>query len=106
MTEYKLAEIPSNEIMPGYHGRLVHSEHLSIAYWTVENGAKVPEHSHKNEQVMQVLEGRFELTVEGQSKIYETDELVVIPPFAKHSGMALTECKLMDVFTPVREEYR
>lgn len=102
----KLSDIPSKEIMPGYHGRLVHGENMSIAYWTVEQGAEVPEHSHQNEQVMQVLEGRFELTVDGDTRTYGVDDLVVIPPFAKHSGRALTACRLMDVFSPVREEYK
>ncbi len=101
-----LATLPSKEIMPGYHGKLVHAEKLSIAYWTVEKDAEVPEHSHKNEQVMQVLEGRFELTVNQRTKIYGPDDIVIIPPHATHSGKALTACKLMDVFSPVREEYR
>jgi quercetin dioxygenase-like cupin family protein len=54
---------------------------------------------------MQVLEGTFEFTVNGLTKLYKPDDLVVIPPFAPHSGKALTPCKLMDIFSPVREEY-
>ena len=105
-SKIKLSEVPSQEIMPGYHGRLVHGEKMSIVYWTVEQGAEVPEHDHENEQIMHVLEGRFELTVDGVTKTYEADELKIIPPFAKHSGKALTACKLMDVFSPVREAYK
>ena len=78
---------------------------MTLAYWDVEEGATVPEHSHKNEQIMQVLEGTFEFTVNGLTKLCKPDDLVVIPPFATHSGKALTPCKLMDIFSPVREEY-
>jgi len=101
-----LSTIPSKEIMPGYHGKLIHAENMSIAFWEVEKGAEVPEHSHMNEQIMQVLKGNFEFTVDGETKIYGPGDIVIITSHAKHSGKALTPCKLMDVFSPVREEYR
>lgn len=102
----KLAEIVPKEIMPGYHGKLIHTQNMSLAFWEVEAGAKVPEHAHMNEQVMQVLEGKFEFTLDGITKTYEPGDLVIIPPQVPHSGLALTPCKLMDVFSPTREEYR
>ena len=102
----KLAEIVPKEIMPGYHGKLIHTQNMSFAFWEVEAGAKVPEHAHMNEQVMQVLEGKFEFTLDGITKTYEPGDMVIIPPHVPHSGLALTPCKLMDVFSPTREEYR
>ncbi|MDX1759899.1 MAG: cupin domain-containing protein [Arenibacter algicola] len=102
----KLAEIVPKEIMPGYHGKLIHTQNMSLAFWEVEAGAKVPEHAHMNEQAMQVLEGKFEFTLDGITKTYEPGDLVIIPPHVPHSGLALTPCKLMDVFSPTREEYR
>ena len=101
-----LSVIPSKEIMPGYHGKMVHAENMSIAFWEVEKGAQVPEHSHMNEQIMYVIEGEFEFTLDGNTRIYTPGDLVIIGPYKKHSGQALTACKLMDVFSPVREEYR
>lgn len=102
----KLAEIDSKEIMPGYHGKLIYTQNMSLAFWEVEKGAKVPEHAHINEQVMQVLEGKFEFTLGGITNTYEPGDLVIIPPNVSHSGRAITPCKLMDVFSPTREEYR
>ncbi len=92
--------------MPGYHGRLVHATNMSIAFWDVEKDAEVPEHSHMNEQIMHVLEGEFEFTLDGETKTYFSGDIVVIAPHQKHSGRALTACKLMDVFSPTREEYK
>lgn len=102
----KLAEIVPKEIMPGYHGKMVHAQNLSIAFWEVQKGAQVPEHSHKHEQVMHVLEGTFEFTLDGATQIYNPGDMVIIGPHKKHSGKALTPCKLMDVFSPAREEYK
>ncbi len=101
-----LSEITPKEIMPGYHGKMIHGETMTIAFWDVEKGATVPEHAHINEQIMHVLEGEFEFTVGGVTKIYKPNELVIIPSNIPHSGKALTACKLMDVFCPVREAYK
>jgi len=101
-----LTTITSKEIMPGLHGKLVHSEHMSMAFWDVEKGAEVPEHAHMNEQIMHVMEGEFQFTLDGDTQIYYPGDIVVIAPHIKHSGIALTPCKLLDVFSPTREEYR
>ena len=101
-----LSSIPTKEIMPGYHGKLVHADYMSIAFWDVEKDAEVPEHSHMNEQIMHVMEGDFEFTLDGDTKIYGPGDIVIIGPHKKHSGRALTACKLIDVFSPTREEYR
>ena len=101
-----VAELTPKEIMPGYHGKLIHGERISWAFWEVDKDAQVPEHSHVHEQIMHVVEGQFEFTLDGHTKIYIPGDVVVIPSHAKHSGRALTNCKLMDVFSPVREEYK
>lgn len=102
----KLSSIPTKEIMPGFHGKLVHSDYMSIAFWEVDKGAEVPEHAHMNEQIMHVMDGDFEFTLDGDTQIYSPGDIVIIAPHKKHSGRALTSCKLMDVFSPTREEYR
>ena len=101
-----LSEIPSKEIMPGYHGKLVHSESMTWVFWDVEEGATVPEHHHVNEQIMHVVEGRFEFTLGGETATYQPGDVVIIPSNVPHSGKALTTCKLMDIFNPVRSEYK
>lgn len=101
-----LATLESKELMPGYHGKMVHGQQLTWAFWTVEEGAQVPEHHHPHEQMMHVLEGEFKFTLNGQTQVYTAGAIVTIPSNIPHSGKALTACKLMDVFSPVREEYR
>lgn len=90
--------------MPGYHGKLVHGEQLSLAFWTVEKGAEVPEHNHPHEQMMHVVEGEFEFTLNGITKVYIAGDIVPIPSNVPHSGKAVTACQLMDVFSPARED--
>ena len=104
--EFNLNKLSAKEYFTGYSGKMIHTEHMTIAFWDVEAGAEVPLHSHLHEQVMHVIEGRFEFTLGEVSKEYGPGDLVVVPPHEKHSGKALTNCKLLDIFSPVREDYR
>lgn len=104
--DYSLATLPSRELIPGFHGKMIHGDHMSLVFWEVESGAEVPAHAHENEQIMHVLEGRFSFCLDGTTREYGPGDLVLIPPHAEHSGKALTDCRLMDVFSPVREAYR
>jgi quercetin dioxygenase-like cupin family protein len=101
-----LSSITSKEIMPGLHGKMVHGEQITWAFWTVEQGAEVPLHYHPHEQMMHVMEGKFEFTLGDETKIYHPGDVVTIPSNVPHAGKALSPCRLMDVFSPVREEYK
>lgn len=94
------------EIVPGYRARFLHTEEMTLAFWEVEAGAALPEHSHSHKQVAAVLEGRFELTVAGETRVLEPGTAAVIPGDVSHSGRAVTDCRLLDVFHPARDDYR
>jgi quercetin dioxygenase-like cupin family protein len=101
-----IQDIEQKEIVKGFKGRFVHMETFTLGFWEVEAGAEIPIHSHVHEQTTQVIEGEFEMTVDGVTKIYKPGMLVTIPSFVKHGGKAITACKLTDVFCPVREDYK
>ena len=102
----ELADIEPREILPGTTARFVHSEHMTFAYSTFEPGVRLPEHAHPHEQVTNMLEGEFDLTVGGETRRLLPGSVVVIPPDATHAGRAVTACRILDVFHPVREDYR
>ena len=55
---------------------------------------------------MYVIDGEFEFTLSDKTKIYRSGDIVLIPSNIEHSGTASLDCKLMDVFSPAREEYK
>jgi quercetin dioxygenase-like cupin family protein len=106
MTFIDLKRLAVKEPVPGYRAVFVHSENMTLAYWKVENGAAMPEHSHPHEQVASVVERRFELTISGEKKVLDPGFAAVVPSRTSHSGRAITYCRLNDAFHPVRKEYR
>ena len=96
----------SKEIIPGYTARAVHTGTLTFLYWSVTKGAVMPVHTHHHEQVANVLSGEFELTVDGETRILIPGVVAVIPPDTEHGGRAISDCELLDVFNPEREDYK
>lgn len=105
MSVYDLNNQPIRELIPGFHGQFVHTDNVTVAYWNIEAGAVLPEHSHIHEQVTSVLHGEFELTVAGETHRLLPDSVAVVPSNTVHSGRAVTSCRLVDVFHPARPEY-
>ncbi len=106
MEKINLNKIQDQEVVPGFHLKVVHSKNMTLTYWRIEAASSLPEHSHLNEQVTNIIEGEFELTVDGKREILKPNSVVVIPSNSVHSGRAITDCKIIDVFYPVRDDYR
>jgi quercetin dioxygenase-like cupin family protein len=46
------------------------------------------------------------MTVNGDTQMLEPGFFAIIPSNVQHGGTAITDCKLLDIFTPLREDYR
>lgn len=101
-----LSEIHSKDMIPGFKAKMIHTETMTISFWEVTKGSVLPKHHHHHEQVSQVIEGEFEFTIEGKTQVISPGEVVIIPSHAIHSGIAKSDCKIMDIFSPVREDYK
>jgi len=101
-----LESLPVREIFPGLRARLVHTDRVTHSWVEVDEGATFPEHHHPHEQIVSVLEGRLELTVNGTRHELTRGSVFVIPPDVPHSGRGLTRCLVLDAFAPNRDDYR
>jgi len=70
-------DIKGKEIVPGFHGKFIHSENMTVAYWDITAGSPLPEHTHHHEQVVNVIEGTLELTVEGETHVLRSGSVPV-----------------------------
>lgn len=102
----QLEGLPQKEYLKGFHGKMLHLEGLTMAYWQIEAGSELPLHAHVHEQVTNLISGRFEMTVGAITQTCQAGDVVAIPSNVPHSGKALTDCVIIDVFQPAREDYQ
>jgi quercetin dioxygenase-like cupin family protein len=65
-----------------------------------------PVHQHPHEQITYLEEGTFEMELDGKKYLLEQYDTLVIPPNTPHGGRALVDCKLIDSFSPARDDYK
>src|SRR5687767_584158 len=89
----------------GITGFLHHSDSITFAHITLQKGAIVAEHHHIHEQWTHVIEGEMEFVIGGEKRLLRPGMAAFIPSNAVHSAVAATECKVIDCFMPVREDF-
>ena len=62
-------------------------------------------HSHPHEQCTYVLEGEFEFIIGDQTVIRKAGESIYLPSNVMHCANSLTPGKLLDTFTPIRQDF-
>lgn len=110
MTEQKLfAQADEGEttvLAPGNTRRvLIHTPELMQVEFGFEQGAVGALHSHPHVQVSYVAEGRFEVTIDGQTEVVEQGGSFIVPSGLVHGVVALEAGRLVDVFTPMRADF-
>jgi quercetin dioxygenase-like cupin family protein len=106
MLFHQRAKMQGHELVEGYTGRFVHGEAITVAHWDVVAGNRIPSHAHHHEQIVNCLEGTFDMTVGEETFRMTAGDTVIVPPDVEHSALAVTDCRCLDVFTPVRDDYR
>lgn len=102
-----LSSLPAREIFGGaVSGHYAHLERMTIGEVALQAGVTVPLHQHPHEQVTYVIAGRFQFTVGAETSVLEPGMAALIPGGVMHGGTTLTACRVIDLFSPVREDYR
>ncbi len=99
-------DIKTKEIAPGFFSKLIHTEANTINFIEVKAGCTVPRHKHIHQQCSFVIEGEFELTVNDVPQLLNPGLFAIIPSNVWHSGTAVTDCRLIDIFSPARDDYK
>jgi quercetin dioxygenase-like cupin family protein len=95
------------ELAPGVSARPLFGEGAMLNLIEFEPGSTVPLHSHEHEQLGIVLQGVQVLIVDGEEHPLEPMQGYVLPGGVEHSAYCGPDGALvLDVFRPVREDYR
>ncbi len=106
MKPVKINDLKELLLAEGVSARVVTADSLTVTHVMIKKGSILPLHNHFHEQVVHVLEGELEVTVEDKLFVLSAGTSLVLPPNIPHSGKALSDVKVIDVFHPVREDLR
>ena len=70
-----------------------------------EEGAVGSPHQHFHTQATYCVSGKFEFEIDGEKKVVIGGDGVYIEPNLLHSAVCLEAGMLIDVFSPVREDF-
>ncbi len=102
-----LAAIQPQPIWQGLAARAVHGERITLAVVELDPNSVVPEHSHENEQLGLVLSGSLSFRVAEETRELGPGGTWRITANTPHEVRTGPEgAVVIDVFSPVREEYK
>lgn len=104
-THRRWADIPPEAITPAISRRFITADRVTIASFELKKGGVVPRHAHENEQVSCVLSGTLRFRLDAGDIDVHGGETVQIPGNVAHEVEVLEDAVVMDVFSPVRQDW-
>lgn len=96
----------TTEVIQGIHLKtLVYGDKTLMTEVLLEKGATIPPHGHPNEQTGYLVSGRMEFIIDGVNQIAEPGDSWSIAKNIEHGATAIEETVVVEVFSPVREDY-
>ena len=83
----------------------VHGDKTLMGQFHLSKGAKIPAHSHPHEQTGIMISGKLRFVVHGEIKDVEVGDSWCLKGDVEHSAEALEDSVIIEVFSPVREDY-
>lgn len=106
MPFFRYSDIKARDAFPGVRGRYIHSDKMTAGEVSLDANIEVPMHEHPHEQITLVISGRLDFTLGGETREIVTGDVVVIPGGVRHGVRTKEACVLLDIFAPVREDFR
>lgn len=101
-----LREAPPHELVPGVTMRPLFGDGAQLNLLEFEPGGRVSRHEHPHEQLGYVLEGELTLEIDRVEHVLGPGSAFQIPGGVEHAAWSEGPCVVLDIFQPVREDYR
>lgn len=106
MKPYNWGQVELEQLNPLLARQVIHTDRITLARIHLAKGCIVPEHSHEQEQLSWLKQGRLRFTLDGAELILNAGDVLPIPSGAPHRVEALEESFVIDIFSPCREDWR
>jgi len=84
---------------------LVHGINTSLHEFILSEGSIIPKHSHMHEQTGYLVSGKLKFILDEGEFISDPGDSWCIPGNADHEVHILEDSVVVEVFSPVRQEY-
>jgi len=95
ITSLPEAEIP----FKGAKAWILQSETKQLVFFDFEANLKLPEHSHNYAQWGMVVDGKMEMTIAGNARVFSKGDEYLVPAEALHSAKFIEKTRLVDLFS-------
>jgi quercetin dioxygenase-like cupin family protein len=99
-------ENPTIKLCPGITRRTVaHGKTMYQMLATLAMGSRMPAHSHEQEQIIHILEGKMRLIVDGVPHELSIGDSFYLASNVPHGVETLSATRVLDTFSPPRADY-
>mgnify|MGYP006278881695 CR=1 FL=1 len=75
--------------------RVVHKDKGNVTLFAFDKGQRLSEHTAPFDALLQVVEGRTEVTINGKSHDLKTGEIIIMSAHIPHAVYAVEKCKIL-----------
>ena len=99
-------DISWEAVGPGVRRKiLAYDDSIMLVKADFETGGVGPIHQHFHSQTTYIESGEFAVTIGEETKVLRTGDAYYIPPHVPHGATALQAGVLLDMFSPIREDF-
>ncbi|MEO7444786.1 MAG: cupin domain-containing protein [Ferruginibacter sp.] len=99
-------EIEWQEMAPGVRRKIMSwDERLMVVKVDFQKGGIGSIHHHYHTQITHIEKGVFEVLIGEEKKVLSAGDGFYVPPNTPHGAVCLEEGVLIDVFSPMREDF-
>ena len=108
MTKINWNKMPQEQVAPKMKRKFIYGEKTMIAKMEFEDGFTVPWHSHENEQITEVYEGRLRFWFDNdETKHIDLlpGDSIIIKGNRPHKALMIGKVVETDTFSPPRKDW-
>lgn len=84
---------------------MAYDDQMMVVKVAFEAGGIGAMHSHPHTQASYVASGKFDITIDGNTKTLKEGDVYFVPSDLVHGAVCLEDGELIDVFHPLREDF-
>ena len=105
VVRHRWQDIPAENVSPSVSRRYITADRVTVAQFHLKRGGVVPRHSHEQAQITCVMSGALEFVINGLQVVVSSGEVAQIPSWVEHEVRVLEDTVVIDVFSPVRQDW-